>query len=163
MANVEGVLSGVCVAALIVIAVVDERTLEIPPICNWLIGIAGGIHLLMDLPHVMEYVAGMCCVSGIFMIVYWLTGGRAIGGGDIKLMAAAGLFLGWKKILLALLVGFASAAVIHCLRMRLMGRGRVLALGPYLAFGIFTAMLYGSEIITWYSNFQFFYLQPFGK
>ena len=43
MANVEGVLSGVCVAALIVIAVVDERTLEIPPICNWLIGIAGGI------------------------------------------------------------------------------------------------------------------------
>ena len=65
-------------------------------------------------------------------------------------MAAAGLLLGWQNILLALMIGSIAGSVIHLTLMKVQGKDRVLAFGPYLAFGIFTAMLYGNEIITWY-------------
>ena len=83
------------------------------------------------------------------MIIYWITRGNGIGGGDIKLMAAAGLLLGWKEILLALVIGSVAGSVIH------LKKDRVLAFGPYLALGIFFAMLYGNAIITWYLRLFF--------
>ena len=45
---------------------------------------------------------GAVCVSGILLVIYLISGGRAIGGGDIKLMAACGLILGWQLIILAI-------------------------------------------------------------
>lgn len=153
--SLEGGLYCGCVPVLIQAAVVDERTFEIPPFYNRLIGIAGMVRLISDLPHFGEYVAGMCCVSGLFAVIWQLTGGKAVGGGDIKLMASAGLLLGWRKIMVALLAGAVAGTVIHTARMKLMGKTRVLALGPYLVIGIFTAMAYGNEIIDWYIKLHF--------
>lgn len=84
------------------------------------------------------------------MLIYLITKGRGIGGGDIKLMAAAGLLLGWQKILLSLMIGSIAGSVIHLTLMKLKNKERVLAFGPYLALGIFIAMLYGNELINWY-------------
>ncbi len=67
---------------------------------------------------------------------YYLTRGKGIGGGDVKLAAAAGLFMGGQRILPAMLAGLAAGAAIHPVLMKLKGKGRVLALGPYLSFGI---------------------------
>lgn len=89
------------------------------------------------------------------MIIYWITRGNGIGGGDIKLMAAAGLLLGWKEILLALVIGSVAGSVIHLILMKVQKKDRVLAFGPYLALGIFFAMLYGNAIITWYLRLFF--------
>ena len=79
-----------------------------------------------------------------------MTGGKGIGGGDIKLMASAGLLLGWQKIILALFIGSVAGSLIHVTLMELKGKERILAFGPYLAMGIFAAMLYGEKIIWWY-------------
>ena len=68
-------------------------------------------------------------------------------------MAAAGLLLGGPGILLAFLLGSIAGSVIHLSLMKLKGKGRKLAFGPYLAFGIFCAMLYGENIIDWYLAF----------
>ena len=146
----ESILFCICASVLIVISVIDWRTYEIPFGCNIVIGILGIVRVILDLAHWYDYVIGFFAVSGLFLIIYWITKGRGIGGGDIKLMAAAGLLLGWQNILLALMIGSIAGSVIHLTLMKVQGKDRVLAFGPYLAFGIFTAMLYGNEIITWY-------------
>ncbi len=142
----------ICTSVLLVVAVVDERTFEIPPGCNILIGILGILHLLLEVSCWQECLEGMCVVSGIFLIIFYVTKGKGIGGGDIKLMAAAGLLLGRQKIMLALFIGSVAGVVIHLMRMRLKGKDKILAFGPYLAFGIFTAMLYGEKILVWYAE-----------
>ena len=64
-----------------------------------------------------------------------------IGGGDMKLMAVAGLLLGWKLVVLAFILGCLIGAPVHLLRMKISGADRVLAMGPYLSIGIFIAAL----------------------
>lgn len=146
----ESILFCICASVLIVISVIDWRTYEIPFGCNIVIGILGIVRVILDLAHWYNYVIGFFTVSGLFLIIYWITKGRGIGGGDIKLMAAAGLLLGWQNILLALMIGSIAGSVIHLALMKIQGKDRVLAFGPYLAFGIFISMLYGNDIITWY-------------
>lgn len=146
----ESILFCICASVLIVISVIDWRTYEIPFGCNIVIGILGIVRVILDLAHWYDYVIGFFAVSGLFLIIYWITKGRGIGGGDIKLMAAAGLLLGWQNILLALMIGSIAGSVIHLALMKIQGKDRVLAFGPYLAFGIFISMLYGNDIITWY-------------
>lgn len=146
----ESILLCICASVLIVISVIDWRTYEIPFGCNIIIGILGIVRVFSNLAHWYDYVIGFFAVSGLFLIIYWITKGRGIGGGDIKLMAAAGLLLGWQNILLSLMIGSIAGSVIHLALMKIQGKDRVLAFGPYLAFGIFISMLYGNDIITWY-------------
>ena len=85
---------------------------------------------------------GFFAVSLFLLLLSLLTRGAAIGGGDIKLMAAAGLLLGWKLIILAFVIGCIAGSVVHLFRMKVCGAGRMLALGPYLSVGIFIAALW---------------------
>lgn len=147
------ILYCLCVSALIVIAVIDFRTFEIPLGCNLFIGGLGMARLLLDFSGWKDQMIGLLAVSGLFGFVYLITRGRGIGGGDIKLMAAAGFLIGWQKILLALAIGSIAGSVIHVTLMKLKNKNRILAFGPYLAFGIFCAMLYGNELIAWYLRF----------
>ncbi len=99
-----------------------------------------------------EYVIGFFAVSVPLLLIYIFSKGRGIGGGDVKLMAAAGLVLGWKLILLALIAGCLYGSVIHIIRMKVSKEGRVLAMGPYLSAGILTAMWFGGPILEWYAG-----------
>ena len=65
-------------------------------------------------------------------------------------MAVAGLLLGWKTIILAFVLGCILGSVIHIIRMKVAGAQKVLAMGPYLAAGIWIAGLYGQQMINWY-------------
>lgn len=137
---------------LIVISVIDWRTYEIPPSLNIALGVLGVIRAATDYKNLLDYLIGFCAISGFLLILFLLTKGRGIGGGDIKLMAVAGLFLGWKNIVLAFAIGTVLGAVIHVALMKFKGKDRVLAFGPYLSAGIFIAMLFGNTIITWYMS-----------
>lgn len=137
-------------SVLVVIAVIDWRTYEIPFSLNICIFVLGILRVILDFSHLLDYLIGFCVVSGFLLILYYATGGRGIGGGDVKLMAAAGLFLGWKNILLALALGSIIGSVIHIVLMKTCKKDRVLAFGPYLSAGIFIAMLFGDRIINWY-------------
>ncbi len=95
---------------------------------------------------------GAICVSGFLYLLYLITKGRGIGGGDIKLMAAAGLLIGWKLIILSLGLGCVIGSIIHIILMKVQDKDRVLAFGPYLSIGIFISMLCGNQIIDWYIN-----------
>lgn len=91
-------------------------------------------------------------ISALLLVIYFATAGRAIGGGDIKLMAVAGLILGWQLIILAFFIGCILGSIIHIIRMRAFGEGKVLAMGPYLSAGILIAMMWGNNAIDWYLN-----------
>lgn len=150
---VTSLLYCLCASALLVISIIDWRTYEIPFGCNIFIGLLGIIRILTDPVRWPEYVLGFFTVSGLFLLIYWITRGRGIGGGDIKLMAAAGLLLGWQGILLAMVIGSVTGSVIHMALMKIKHKERVLAFGPYLSLGILAALLYGGPVINWYLGF----------
>ncbi len=139
-------------SALLTLAVIDARTMEIPFGINVFIFILGLVRLFTDLNNWPLYLIGFAAVSGFFLLVYLITGGRGIGGGDIKLMAAAGLLLGWKNILLSLMIAAIVATVVHLIRMAIVKAGKMLAFGPYLSIGIFIAFLFGDIVINWYMS-----------
>ena len=173
--NLQSVLTMALTSALIVIAVIDWRTYEIPFGLNVFIAVLGILYTLFDLAKscgmwdysleansakgaffswlpmtVSDHLIGAVSVSGFLLILYLATKGRGIGGGDIKLMAAAGLFLGWKNIILAFVIGCILGSVIHLIRMKVSKQDHVLAFGPYLAVGIFIASLWGNGIVNAY-------------
>ncbi len=148
--SIKSVLLCALTSALIVIAVIDWRTYEIPFGLNVFIAVLGFFNLAVDWPNWLDYVIGSVSVSAFLLILYLVTKGRGIGGGDIKLMAAAGLFLGVKSTILAFVIGCVLGSVIHLIRMKVSKQDHVLAFGPYLAMGIFVAGLWGDIIVDAY-------------
>lgn len=148
--NITSVLYCLATSALLALSIIDWRTFEIPPSFNIFIGILGIIRLILDLPHWYNYVIGFVSVSGFLLLIFIVTKGRGIGFGDVKLMAAAGLLLGWKLIILSLGLGCVLGSIIHLTLMYVKDKERMLAFGPYLSLGIFISMLYGEQIIEWY-------------
>lgn len=148
--SVESLLYSLLFSALLVLSVIDFRTYEIPVGINYFILALGLVRVVTDVGNIRDYLIGLPAVSVFLLFIYYLTKGRGIGGGDVKLMAAAGLLLGWKLIVFAFLLGCIVGAVVHVLRMKLAGADRVLAMGPYLSVGIGFAAMWGNELIQWY-------------
>lgn len=139
-------------SALIVLSVVDYKIYEIPSNLNLLLGFLGVVRLVMDISNIWTYLLGFGSVSFLLLLIYYFTKGKGIGGGDIKLMAAAGLLIGFPKIVLAFILGCILGSILHILRMKIRNEGSILAFGPYLSAGIVIAMLYGEQLIRWYLN-----------
>ena len=137
-------------SALLVLSVIDWRTFEIPFCLNVFLFILGVAAVVLDRGNLAGHLIGMVCVSGVLGMIYLVSGGAAIGGGDVKMMFACGLILGWQRILLAFLVGCIVGSVVHMIRIKVQGAGRVLAMGPYLAVGVMLAALWGNSWIGWY-------------
>ncbi len=148
--GIESLLYCLMASALLVLSVIDFRTYEIPFGINLFILALGLVRAATDFSNILTYLIGSLSVSIVLAILYYATGGRAIGGGDVKLMAACGLLLGWKLIILAFLLGCVLGALIHVIRMKVSGEGRVLAMGPYLSMGVLIAALWGGRLLTWY-------------
>lgn len=134
---------------LLAIAVIDARTMEIDPTLNKCILVLGVIVTVLDRAYFSEHLIGMAIVSVPLIIVMVFTN-EGIGGGDIKLMATCGLVLGWYQILLGFVLGCVVGSLLHIVRMALFGAERRLALGPYLAFGVYVSMIWGSDMVLWY-------------
>lgn len=148
--TIESLLYCLMFSALVTLSVIDFRTYEIPFGINLFILTLGLIRVAMDYKNFLNYLIGFISVSGFLYLLYLLTKGRGIGGGDIKLMAVSGLMLGWKCNILALAFGCIIGSVIHLIRMKVSKEDHVLALGPYLSIGIMIAALWGESLLKWY-------------
>ena len=140
-------------SALITLSVIDFRTYEIPLGINVFILALGLIRVATDSANWPDYVIGLVCVSGVLFLIYWISHGRALGGGDVKLMAVCGLLLGWRLIIIGFVAGCIIGSVIHLIRMKISGEGHVLAMGPYLSVGVMIAALWGEQFINWYLKY----------
>lgn len=148
--SIESLLYCLLFSALLALSVIDFRTYEIPVGFNYFILILGLIRLVTDVEHWVTYCIGFLAVSGFLYLIVIFSGGRAMGGGDVKLMATCGLLLGWKCIILAFLLGCILGSVIHLTRMKVSKESHMLAMGPYLSMGVALAVLYGESMINWY-------------
>lgn len=84
----------------------------------------------------------------LFALLVWLTKGRGMGEGDVKLVGLMGLFLGWPRILVALYAAFLTGGAVGVILI-LWGKkkfGQTLAFGPYLVSGTFLALFWGETI-----------------
>jgi leader peptidase (prepilin peptidase)/N-methyltransferase len=120
--------------------------------------IAGAVLLLVS-DMIGDNVAWYARLIGFFavslpMYVIVLIKNNAFGGGDIKLMAACGLILGWKNLLCGFFFGVLCAGVyaIIALVKKDAGMKSEFAFGPYLSLGIAVALLYGTQIVSWYTS-----------
>ncbi len=159
--SIESVLYCLMTSALLALSVIDFRTYVIPIGFNIFILTLGILRLIYKFflleersftKDYLPFLIGLVLVSGILGLIWFLSKGKAMGGGDVKLMGAAGLLLGWKHILLAFVVGCILGAVIHSIRMKVSKEGHMLAMGPYLSAGIMIAVLAGNPIIEWYGK-----------
>lgn len=147
--TLHALLYGLLFTLLTAVAVIDWRIFEIPNGLNLAIFLLGAVQLATDLGNWKLYIPGMCSVSLLFLALWALTRGAGLGMGDVKLMAAAGLLLGWPRIVLSMLLGSVLGSVIHLIRMK-RGAGKRLAFGPYLSAGIMLSAWFGNVMISAY-------------
>lgn len=164
--SVDGFLYGVMAITMLFLSIVDWNTQYIPLECNLFILLCGLIHLFADFSNWGDYIIGLFAVSGFLLLIDRLSvpvlrrkyeeeldiDDHVIGDGDIKLMAATGLLLGWKLNFIALGIGCVAGSVIHLIRMKIKGSNAMLALGPYLSLGVYITMICGEQLVSWYLN-----------
>ena len=97
-------------------------------------------------------VIGLFAASVPLLLIYLISKGRAMGLGDVYLMAAAGLYLGWQRVLVALFIGIIFGAVAGLI-IKSRGGSSEFAFGPWLSIGILVAMIWGWEICSLFCNF----------
>lgn len=102
----------------------------------------------------IPYFGSALLAGGVFYAIAALSGGKWLGGGDIKLVFLMGLVLGPTKTLLALLFAFNSAALIGLalIGLKLKTRKDLIPFGPFLVAGTIIAYLLGGPVIEWYMN-----------
>ena len=147
------IIEGVNGILYVVICVVNGLAWSSVVYCfclNVFLFVLGVAAVVLDRGNLVDHLIGMVCVSGLLEFLYLVSGGRAIGGGDIKLMFACGLILGWERIILAFLLGCVIGSVVHTVRIKVSKAGRMLAMGPYLSVGVLLAALWGNAWINWY-------------
>ncbi len=146
-------------SALIVITFIDLDHRIIPDVIS-LPGVIIGFLLAVFLPGVTikDSLIGIAAGGGSLYLVAFLYEKLAkregMGGGDIKLLAMIGAWLGWKAIPFTLFFASISGTLIGGGAMLLYKEGRHYAIpfGPFLAFSALTYVFFGPEIINWYLN-----------
>lgn len=150
-------------SALVVITFIDIEHQIIPDEIS-LSGIVVGFVLSFFLKgHTwLNSLLGILLGGGSLLLVAYiyqrLTGKDGMGGGDIKLLAMMGAFLGWKAIPFIIFASSLIGSVVGISIMLLQKKDSKLAIpfGPYLAFGAVLYIFYGKPLIHWYLNLSGF-------
>ena len=117
-----------------------------------------GLIVSIFLEHMTWYdsLLGIITGGGILYLVAIvferLTGKEGMGGGDIKLLAMIGAWMGWKSLLFILLASSFTGTIIGggSLLFVRQGMGAKIPFGPFLALGALVYLFFGRELITWY-------------
>ena len=151
--SIETILMFVIAMILLAITMIDFDTMIIPDGLNIAMLLVSIVLMYVRHVSLLESIIGMFCIS-VPMILLNVLIAESFGGGDIKLMFVSGIALGWKYSLLAAFIGIllAGSYSIYLLVSKKINKKGHIAFGPYLSIGIFIALSYGSEIISWYLN-----------
>jgi leader peptidase (prepilin peptidase)/N-methyltransferase len=146
-------------SALIVVAATDLTHKMIPNVITIpgvVIGVLGAMTVLPV--SVINSVLGLTVGGGILWLLAWLSpylfGKEGMGGGDIKLLAMIGAFLGWKPALLTIMIGSLSGSVIgiSLIALRIIKRDDYIPFGPFLVLGALLSMFFAQPLLDWYQG-----------
>jgi leader peptidase (prepilin peptidase)/N-methyltransferase len=142
----------VFLAALVAITVIDLRHQIIPDVIT-LPGIGVGLvaSVAADRVSWLQSAVGILVGGGLFVLVIVLSRG-GMGGGDLKLGAMLGAFLGWQALLVGLFVAvmLGGLSAVALLASRRLARKDAIPFGPFLALGGAVALFWGDAILAWY-------------
>lgn len=146
------------IMVLVILAVYDLRWMLLPDAVTLpaiglsvtylvYLGLSGGSAATIFGSLLAAVLAG-----GFFYALGAVSGGRWMGGGDVKLVFLMGLALGLERTFLALVVAFNVAAIVSLILIGLKLRKRTdhIPFGPFLAGGTLVALIWGTAIINWY-------------
>jgi leader peptidase (prepilin peptidase)/N-methyltransferase len=109
-------------------------------------------------PGIRDAIIGVLLGGGVLWAIgeayFRYSGQEGMGGGDVKMLAMVGAFLGWKLVLVTLVLSSVAGSLIGILVIALRRGGMKYALpyGTFLALGALTASLVGDAIVTWYAG-----------
>ena len=145
--------------AMVVLFTIDLEHHLLPNVIT-VPGIVVGFVLSFFLPpgwqaSLIGLAAGGGLLFGIAEAWYRLRGIEGLGMGDVKMLAMIGAFLGWKLMLVTLVLSSFAGSVIG-IGVIALGRGGMksaLPFGTFLAVGALTAAVAGDMIVDWYVGF----------
>jgi leader peptidase (prepilin peptidase) / N-methyltransferase len=142
---------------LLGIAMTDARAYIIPDEFTWgglalglLLSLAGGLHSFTA--AALGAAVGFALLWLVAVLGTWAFKQDAMGGGDIKMMAMVGAFVGWKGVLLTVFLGSLLGSLIF-VPLTLAGRKKLVPFGIFLAMGAAASYLIGPPILAWYTGF----------
>lgn len=144
-------------SALVVITFIDLDHQIIPDIIS-LPGILIGLVCSFLIPWLTwaDSILGILIGGGVLFLIAWmyerLTKKEGMGGGDIKLLAMLGAFMGWKAVLPIIFLASLLGTLIGVPLMFLQGKDTKLAIpfGPFLAFSATICLFWGPRLVGWY-------------
>ena len=142
--------------AMVVLFAIDLEHHLLPNVIT-LPGIAIGLISSTVLPPgLVDALLGVALGGGVLWLIgeayYRFSGHEGMGGGDVKMLAMIGAFLGWKLVLITLVLSSVAGSLIGLFVILIKRGGLKYALpyGTFLALGALTASLAGERIVNWY-------------
>lgn len=140
------------ISVLACVFLIDMKTMTIPNSIVIAVLITSIISIFVfDNISIVSRIIGFFNVSVPLLIMAIIING-AFGGGDIKLMAATGVFLGWKLNFLALFIAIVLGGAYGIFLIIKGNRDNKthFAFGPFLAIGCVFSMFWGELVLNWY-------------
>jgi leader peptidase (prepilin peptidase)/N-methyltransferase len=112
-------------------------------------------------PGFVSALVGTLVGGGVLWAVgeayYRYSGQEGMGGGDVKMLAMIGAFLGWQHVIVTLIFSSIAGSVIGLLVIAIKRGGMKYALpyGTFLAIAAVFASLWGDQIVTWYAGLYY--------
>jgi leader peptidase (prepilin peptidase) / N-methyltransferase len=154
--TLHAVAAAVLFTILLGIAITDARHYLIPDEFTWgglvlglALSLAGGAQGFLQ--AVLGAATGLALLYGVAVVGKWVFKEEAMGGGDIKMMAMVGTFVGWRGVLLTIFAGALLGTLIFVpLSFR---KKRLVPFGVFLAVGAAVTFLFRDTVIDWYLRF----------
>lgn len=157
--SLEGIIYYVFISTLLVITFIDIDHQIIPDTIS-IPGIPAGFIASFVLPSLtyLDSLLGILAGGVSLFLVSWIyeliKGKSGMGGGDIKLLAMIGAFIGWKGVLFTIFISSAVGTLTGIIIMLRTQKGLKLAVpfGPFLSIGAVIYIFFGPQLIYWYLN-----------
>ncbi len=149
--NLHGVVTSIFLILLVACASADIKDGIVPDAIVILIALLAPIKVLLTEMHTPEiwiqHLIGAIVVSVPMLITAILIKG-AFGGGDIKLMAAAGLYMAWRATLGGAVLGICTAGIyaIILIIIKKANKSSKIRLAPFLVYGLAIFSLYYEQL-----------------
>lgn len=107
---------------------------------------------IMQVGDFVAMVISAVVVGAAFWFLRWVTKGKGMGFGDVKLAPVLTLLVGWPQVLVALFTAVCTGALVGSLLL-LAGKHKMkqpIPFGPFLLFGSALALIWGDLIWGWY-------------
>lgn len=142
--------------AMVVLFAIDLEHQLLPNVIT-LPGIVVGLIASSVLPPgIIDALIGMAVGGGVLWLIgeayFRFSGQEGMGGGDVKMLAMIGAFLGWKLVLVTLVLSSVVGSIVGMMVIAVRKGGMKYALpyGTFLALGALVASLAGESIVNWY-------------